>query len=176
MSEHMLRKGAAWWRHAIIMHKIFLAKLNTLFCLLPVLFLLSLNIMVNVFLTVWTQESWESVFLLYWKEASLMCLLVQRNQFRGKNWPPPGHRSGSTAPLFMCRRGEAESASLMCSRSEDAYAIEAAEARKIQTLLSQKHPNQTAHRPDRTGSENMCYTSLLPCACMWGCSKQNGLN
>ncbi len=165
MSEHMLRKGAAWWRHEIIMHKMFLDKLNTLFFLLPVLFLFSLNVIVYVFLTVWTLESWELVFLLYWNKSSLVCLLVKRNQIRGKNRLPPGHRSGSTTSLFICRRGEAESAFLKCSRSEDAYAIEAAEARTIQTLLSQKHPNQTAHRPDRTGSENMCYTSLLPCTC-----------
>ncbi len=130
MSEHMLRKGAAWWRHEIIMHKMFLDKLNTLFFLLPVLFLFSLNVIVYVFLTVWTLESWELVFLLYWNKSSLMCLLVKRNQIRGKNRLPPGHRSGSTTSLFICRRGEAESAFLKCSRSEDAYAIEAAEARK----------------------------------------------
>ncbi len=77
MSEHMLRKGAAWWRHEIIMHKMFLAKLNTLFFLLQVLFLFSLNVIVYVFLTVWTLESWELVFLLYWNKSSLMCLLVK---------------------------------------------------------------------------------------------------
>lgn len=67
-----------------------------------------------------------------------MCLPVQRNQFRGENGPPAGQHSRPSASLFMYRRGEAESASLLCSRSEDAYAIEAAEARKIQTLrLSQ---------------------------------------
>lgn len=42
---------------------------------------------------------------------------------------------------------------------------------KSRRSVSQKHSNQTAHRPDRTGSENVCYTSLLSCACEDAASK-----
>lgn len=113
MSEHMLRKGATWWRHAIIMHKMSLAKLNTLFCLLPVLLLLSLNVMVYVFLTVWTLESWKASCSIEKKLVLCVCLSKGINS-EGRTGSPldigadPRH-------LYSCAGEEKQKVHLSCA-------------------------------------------------------------
>jgi len=67
------------------------------------------------------------------------------------------------ASLLMRRRREAESASLLCYTT--LMQLRRQKQEKSRHSFSLKHSNQTALRPDRTGSENVCYTSLLSCAC-----------
>lgn len=79
--------------------------------------------------------SWESylqvhVFLLYSKEISCCVCLSEGIKSEGKTVCA----LEPAASLFMRRSAETESAPLFCSRSEGAYAIEAAQAGKIQTL------------------------------------------